>query len=61
MADIQVQATASSSYQGKARINVQVTGTWAQTKTTSLLSYDTDFDDFPFITREEPQPLKQAA
>jgi uncharacterized protein len=32
-----------------------------QTKTTSLLSYDTDFDDFPFITREEPQPSKQAA
>jgi predicted nucleic acid-binding protein len=32
-----------------------------QTQTTHLLSYDTDFDDFPFITREEPVPEKQAA
>ncbi len=32
-----------------------------QSKATDLLSYDTDFDDFPFIKREEPQPLKQAA
>src|SRR5579871_5261439 len=28
--------------------------TLEQAKTTQLLSYDTDFDDFPFITREEP-------
>ncbi|HYT41326.1 MAG TPA: PIN domain-containing protein [Methylomirabilota bacterium] len=32
-----------------------------QAKATDLLSYDSDFDDFPFITRIEPQPLKQAA
>jgi predicted nucleic acid-binding protein len=32
-----------------------------QTKATSLFSFDTDFDDFPFIRREEPQPLKKAA
>jgi uncharacterized protein len=32
-----------------------------QTKTPSLFSYDTDFDSFPSITREEPQPLKQVA
>jgi uncharacterized protein len=35
--------------------------TMEQTKTPSLFSYDTDFDDFPCITREEPQPIKQAA
>jgi predicted nucleic acid-binding protein len=28
---------------------------------TSLFSFDTDFDDFPFITREELAPGKQAA
>ncbi len=32
-----------------------------QTKATHLISYDTDFDDFPFITREEPTPTKTAA
>jgi hypothetical protein len=26
-----------------------------------LFSYDRGFDNFPFITREEPQPVKQAA
>jgi hypothetical protein len=32
-----------------------------QIKVTQLFSFDTDFDDFPFISREEPQPRKQAA
>ena len=32
-----------------------------QAKTNHLISYDTDFDDFPFITREEPAPAKSAA
>jgi predicted nucleic acid-binding protein len=32
-----------------------------QTQTTHLLSYDTDFDGFPFITRKEPAPVQQAA
>jgi predicted nucleic acid-binding protein len=32
-----------------------------QTKNKQLFSYDHDFDDFPFITREEPKPLVKAA
>jgi predicted nucleic acid-binding protein len=32
-----------------------------QANATRLFSYDTGFDNFPFITREEPQPLKKAA
>ena len=28
---------------------------------TTLVSFDHDYDGFPFITREEPAPLKQAA
>ncbi len=28
---------------------------------TTLVSFDHDYDDFPFITREEPAPVKQAA
>ena len=31
-----------------------------QTESNTLFSYDRGFDDFPFITREEPQPIKQA-
>jgi predicted nucleic acid-binding protein len=38
-----------------------ILATMEQKKTNHLISYDSDFDDFPFITREEPTPAKKAA
>jgi len=41
-------------------VDAVIVVTMKQQGITTLVSFDQDYDDFPFITREEPQPLKQA-